>query len=126
MAYVMKSHEREFVADILEWSLQSGIQTIGIRAYIQTDPRSVEKGIPHIKTPMFSCEFVHMVDGEWQTEHWEASSIEELRFQMGPTMHEKWDEPMGDVLDVQREVDKDLEDIEYHNTAVGVEDDDWC
>lgn len=104
----MKQHEREFVADIIEWSLQTGIQTLRISAYIQTDPKSVEKGTPHLKRPMFSCEYVHMVEGNWKSKKFEAPSVEELRFLMGKVMHELWEEPVGDLLAAKEEVDADL------------------
>ena len=88
MSYVMKPHEREQIADIIEWSLQCGITTLELRVYIVH--KNVGTGKPHKRIPEFKCTYMDLVNNAYKTKRYVAKSVEDLRTQMGEDMHNKW------------------------------------
>lgn len=77
--YQMRSHEREYVADIFEWALQVGIQTIEIRAFIQH--KKLKNGLLQ-RVPGWKCRLMALRGNEWRRFNFEADSMEELKFSM--------------------------------------------
>lgn len=102
---MFKPHEIEYISDVFQWASECNIQTIELRMYHKIDPKTVGNGKRHKKIVMFKCTYMELEGNRWISVTHEAETIEKLRHKMGDKMHEKWQEPVGDLLESEEDND---------------------